>query len=140
MKEQTTRTPPKLRVLSAFLAVAMLLNLAAPLALAGSSTIGAACSVTSVFLYPEYVGRVDGENVSCIQGEVSYDHGLLTFHGDVTLTTVGVADLGTVPLVKALSEKNLRLVANGKVTGSTNSDGFDGAKEIVRGKYDLTNT
>ena len=76
MKEQTTRTPPKMRVLSAFLAVAMLLNLAAPLALAGSSTIGAACSVTSVFLYPEYVGRVDGENVSCIQGEVSYDHGL----------------------------------------------------------------
>ena len=43
-------------------------------------------------------------------------------------------------LVEALSEKNLRLVANGKVTGSTNSDGFDGAKEIVRGKYDLTNT
>ena len=41
MKEQTTRTPPKLRVLSAFLAVAMLLNLAAPLALASSSTIGA---------------------------------------------------------------------------------------------------
>lgn len=29
MKEQTTRTPPKLRILSAFLAVAMLLNLAA---------------------------------------------------------------------------------------------------------------
>ena len=27
MKEQTTRTPPKLRVLSAFLAVAMLLTL-----------------------------------------------------------------------------------------------------------------
>lgn len=26
------------------------------------------------------------------------------------------------------------------MTGSTNSDGFDGAKEIVRGKYDLTNT
>ena len=37
-------------------------------------------------------------------------------------------------------KKNLRLVANGKVTGSTNSDGFDGAKEIVKGKYDLTNT
>ena len=128
------------KFLAGVLSAALALNLAAPLALAGSSTIGAACSVTSVFLYPEYVGRVDGENVSCIQGEVSYDHGLLTFHGDVTLTTVGVADLGTVPLVKALSEKNLRLVANGKVTGSTNSDGFDGAKEIVRGKYDLTNT
>ena len=138
MKEQTTRTPPKLRILSAFLAVAMLLNLAAPLALAGSSTIGAACSVTSVFLYPEYVGRVDGENVSCIQGEVSYDHGLLTFHGDVTLTTVGVADLGTVPLVKALSEKNLRLVANGKVTGRTKGNGIEEAKEIAGGEYNLT--
>lgn len=128
------------KFLAGVLSAALALNLAAPLALAGSSTIGAACSVTSVFLYPEYVGRVDGENVSCIQGEVSYDHGLLTFHGDVTLTTVGVADFGTVPLVKALSEKNLRLVANGKVTGRTKSDGFDGAKEIVRGKYDLTNT
>lgn len=31
-------------------------------------------------------------------------------------------------------------MANGKVTGRTKSDGFDGAKEIVRGKYDLTNT
>ena len=110
----------------------------APLALAGSSTIGAACSVTSVFLYPEYVGRVDGENVSCIQGEVSYDHGLLTFHGDVTLTTVGVADFGTVPLVKALSEKNLRLVANGKVTGRTKGNGIEEAKEIAGGEYNLT--
>lgn len=120
------------------LSAALALNLAAPLALAGSSTIGAACSVTSVFLYPEYVGRVDGENVSCIQGEVSYDHGLLTFHGDVTLTTVGVADLGTVPLVKALSEKNLRLVANGKVTGRTKGNGIEEAKEIAGGEYDLT--
>ena len=85
-----------------------------------------------------YVGRVDGENVSCIQGEVSYDHGLLTFHGDVTLTTVGVADFGTVPLVKALSEKNLRLVANGKVTGRTKGNGIEEAKEIAGGEYDLT--
>lgn len=30
-------------------------------------------------------------------------------------------------------------MANGKVTGKTNSDGFDGAKEIVRGEYDLSN-
>ncbi len=65
------------------------------------------CSVTSVFLYPEYVGRVDGENVSCIQGEVSYDHGLLTFQGDVTLTTVELRIFGTVPLVEALSEKKI---------------------------------
>ena len=124
------------KFLAGVLSAALALNLAAPLALAD----GVACRVTKVFVYPDHVGRVNSVNVNCIQGEVSYDHGLLTFHGDVTLTTVGVADLGTVPLVKALSEKNLRLVANGKVTGSTNSDGFDGAKEIVRGKYDLTNT
>ena len=126
------------KFLAGVLSAALALNLAAPLALAGSSTIGAACSVTSVFLYPEYVGRVDGENVSCIQGEVSYDHGLLSFHGDVTLTTVGVADLGTVPLVKALSEKNLRLVANGKVTGRTKGNGIEEAKEIAGGEYNLT--
>ena len=126
------------KFLAGVLSAALALNLAAPLALAGSSTIGAACSVTSVFLYPEYVGRVDGENVSCIQGEVSYDHGLLTFHGDVTLTTVGPADTGTVPLVKALSEKNLRLVANGKVSGRTKGNGIEGAKEIAGGEYDLT--
>ena len=126
------------KFLAGVLSAALALNLAAPLALAGSSTIGAACSVTSVFLDPEYVGRVDGENVSCIQGEVSYDHGLLTFHGDVTLTTVGVADFGTVPLVKALSEKNLRLVANGKVTGRTKGNGIEEAKEIAGGEYDLT--
>ena len=126
------------KFLAGVLSAALALNLAAPLALAGSSTIGAACSVTSVFLYPEYVGRVDGENVSCIRGEVSYDHGLLTFHGDVTLTTVGVADLGTVPLVKALSEKNLRLVANGKVTGRTKGNGIEEAKEIAGGEYNLT--
>lgn len=126
------------KFLAGVLSAALALNLAAPLALAGSSTIGAACSVTSVFLYPEYVGRVDGENVSCIQGEVSYDYGLLTFHGDVTLTTVGVADFGTVPLVKALSEKNLRLVANGKVTGRTKGNGIEEAKEIAGGEYDLT--
>ena len=126
------------KFLAGVLSAALALNLAAPLALAGSSTIGAACRVTSVFLYPEYVGRVDGENVSCIQGEVSYDHGLLTFHGDVTLDTT--LDSENYSLVKALSEKNLRLVANGKVTGRTKSNGFDGAKEIVRGEYDLTNT
>ena len=126
------------KFLAGVLSAALALNLAAPLALAGSSTIGAACSVTSVFLYPEYVGRVDGENVSCIQGEVSYDHGLLSFHGDVTLTTVGVADLGTIPLIKAISEKNLRLVANGKVTGKAKGNGIEGAEEIDGGEYDLT--
>lgn len=126
------------KFLAGVLSAALALNLAAPLALAGSSTMGAACGVTNVLLYPEWNGPVDSKK--CIQGTVSYNRGLLTFDGDVTLTTVGVADFGTVPLVKALSEKNLRLVANGKVTGRTKGNGFDGAKEIVRGEYDLTNT
>lgn len=123
------------KFLAGVLSAALALNLAAPLALAD----GAACRVTSVFLYPEYVGRVDdNERVPYIQGEVSYDHGLLTFHGDVTLDTT--LDSENYSLVKALSEENLRLVANGKVTGRTKNNGFDGAKEIVRGEYDLTNT
>ena len=127
------------KFLAGVLSAALALNLAAPLALAGSPTIGAACRVTSVFLYPKYVGRVDdNERVPYIQGEVSYDHGLLTFHGDVTLDTT--LDSENYSLVKALSEENLRLVANGKVTGRTKSNGFDGAKEIVRGEYDLSNT
>lgn len=123
------------KFLAGVLSAALALNLAAPLALAD----GVACRVTSVFLYPKYVGRVDdNERVPYIQGEVSYDHGLLTFHGDVTLDTT--LDSENYSLVKALSEENLRLVANGKVTGRTKSNGFDGAKEIVRGEYDLTNT
>lgn len=124
------------KFLAGALSAALALNLAAPLALAGSSTMGAACGVTNVLLYPEWNGPVDSKK--CIQGTVSYNRGLLTFDGDVTLDTT--LDSENYSLVEALSEKNLRLVANGKVTGSTNSDGFDGAKEIVRGKYDLTNT
>lgn len=127
------------KFLAGVLSAALALNLVAPLALAGSPTIGAACRVTSVYLWPKYVGRVDdNERVPYIQGEVSYDHGLLTFHEDVTLDTT--LDSENYSLVKALSEENLRLVANGKVTGKTKSNGFDGAKEIVRGEYDLSNT
>lgn len=125
------------KFLAGVLSAALALNLAAPLALAGSSTIGAACRVTSVFLYPEYVGRVDdNERVPYIQGEVSYDHGLLTFHGNVTLDTT--LDSENYSLVKALSEENLRLVANGKVTGRTKGNGIEKAKEIAGGEYDLT--
>lgn len=124
------------KFLAGVLSAALALNLAAPLALAGSSTMGAACGVTNVLLYPEWNGPVDSKK--CIQGTVSYNRGLLTFDGDVTLDTT--SDPYNSSLVEALSEKNLRLVANGKVTGRTKSNGFDGAKEIVRGKYDLTNT
>ena len=94
--------------------------------------------MTSVFVYPGYVGPVNSENLNCIQGEVFYDHGLLTFNGDVTLTTVGPANLGTTPLVEAIGEKNLRLVANSKVVGYTKGNGIEGAKEIDGGEYDLT--
>ena len=125
------------KFLAGVLSAALALNLAAPLALAGSSTIGAACRVTSAYLWPRYVGRVDNERVPYIQGAVSYDHGLLTFDEDVTLDTT--LDSENYSLVKALKEENLRLVANGKVTGRTKSNGFDGAKEIVRGEYDLSN-
>lgn len=123
------------KFLAGVLSAALALNLAAPLALAGSSTMGAACGVTNVLLYPEWNGPVDSKK--CIQGTVSYNRGLLTFDGDVTLDTT--SDPYNSSLVEALSEKNLRLVANGKVTGRTKSNGFDGAKEIVRGEYDLTN-
>ena len=122
------------KFLAGVLSAALALNLAAPLALAD----GVACRVTKVFVEPEYVGRVNSVNVNCIQGEVSYDHGLLTFHGDVTLTTVGPANLGTTPLVEAIGEKNLRLVANSKVVGYTKGNGIEGAKEIDGGEYDLT--
>ena len=124
------------KFLAGVLSAALALNLAAPLALAGSSTMGAACGVTNVLLYPEWNGPVDSKK--CIQGTVSYNRGLLTFDGDVTLDTT--SDPYNSSLVEALSEKNLRLVANGKVTGRTKSNGFDGAKEIERGEYDLSNT
>ena len=43
------------KFLAGVLSAALVLNLAAPLALAGSPTIGAACRVTSVYLWPKYV-------------------------------------------------------------------------------------
>ena len=122
------------KFLAGVLSAALALNLAAPLALAD----GVACRVTKVFVYPDHVGRVNSVNVNCIQGEVSYNQGVLTFDGDVTLTTVGPADAGTISLIEALGEKNLRLVANGKVTGRTKGNGIEKAKEIAGGEYDLT--
>lgn len=122
------------KFLAGVLSAALALNLVAPLALAD----GVACRVTKVFVYPDHVGRVNSVNVNCIQGEVSYNQGVLTFDGDVTLTTVGPADTGTISLVEALGEKNLRLVANGKVTGRTKGNGIEKAKEIAGGEYDLT--
>ena len=115
------------KFLAGVLSAALALNLAAPLALAGSSTMGAACGVTNVLLYPEWNGPVDSKK--CIQGTVSYNRGLLTFDGDVTLDTT--LDSENYSLVKALSEENLRLVANGKVTGRTKSNGFDAEETLT---------
>lgn len=120
------------KFLAGVLSAALALNLAAPLALAD----GVACRVTKVFVYPDHVGRVNSVNVNCIQGEVSYNQGVLTFDGDVTLDTT--SDPYNSSLVEALSEKNLRLVANGKVTGRTKGNGIEEAKEIAGGEYDLT--
>ena len=120
------------KFLAGVLSAALALNLAAPLALAD----GVACRVTKVFVYPDHVGRVNSVNVNCIQGEVSYNQGVLTFDGDVTLDTT--LDSENYSLVKALSEENLRLVANGKVTGRTKGNGIEKAKEIAGGEYDLT--
>ena len=122
------------KFLAGVLSAALALNLAAPLALAGSSTMGAACGVTNVLLYPEWNGPVDSKK--CIQGTVSYNRGLLTFDGDVTLDTT--SDPYNSSLVEALSEKNLRLVANCKVTGRTKGNGIEEAKEIAGGEYNLT--
>ena len=120
------------KFLAGVLSAALALNLAAPLALAADSV---KCTVAGV----ELTGNVNSVSSGTkIMGQVSYLDNTLTFDGDVTLTTVGPADAGTVPLVKALSEKNLRLVANGKVTGKTKGNGIEEAKEIAGGEYDLT--
>lgn len=120
------------KFLAGVLSAALALNLAAPLALAADSV---KCTVAGV----ELSGNVNSVSSGTkIMGQVSYLDNTLTFDGEVTLTTVGPADTGTVPLVKALSEKNLRLVANGKVSGRTKGNGIEGAKEIAGGEYDLT--
>ena len=120
------------KFLAGVLSAALALNLAAPLALAADSV---KCTVAGVELSGN-VNQVPTE--TRITGAVSYLNNTLTFHGDVTLTTVGVADLGTIPLIKAISEENLILVANGKVTGKAKGNGIEGAEEIDGGEYDLT--
>ena len=120
------------KFLAGVLSAALVLNLAAPLALADSVK----CTVAGV----ELSGNVNSvPNEGTIAGQVSYLDNTLTFDGNVTLTTVGPANLGKIPLVKAAEGNDgLRLVANGKVTGKTKGNGIEGAKEIAGGEYDLT--
>ena len=120
------------KFLAGVLSAALALNLAAPLALADS--VG--CTVAGVELSGD---ENSVPNEGTIAGQVSYLDNTLTFDGDVTLTTVGVADLGKIPLVKAAEGNDgLRLVANGKVSGTTKGNGIEEAKEIAGGEYDLT--
>ena len=120
------------KFLAGVLSAALALNLAAPLALADS--VG--CTVAGVELSGD---ENSVPNEGTIAGQVSYLDNTLTFDGDVTLTTVGVADLGKIPLVKAAEGNDgLRLVANGKVSGTTKGNGIEGAKEIDGGEYDFT--
>mgnify|MGYP004599148145 CR=1 FL=1 len=120
------------KFLAGVLSAALALNLAAPLALADSVR----CTVAGVALTGD-VNQVPTE--TRIAGQVSYLNNTLTFDGDVTLTTVGVADLGKIPLVKAADGNDgLKLVANGKVTGRTKGNGIEGAEKIDGGEYDLT--
>ena len=120
------------KFLAGVLSAALALNLAAPLALADSVK----CTVAGVELSGDQNSVPNG---SAIDGQVSYLNNTLTFiSNEVTLSTLNKT--GVALVTAADGNDGLRLVANGKVTGSTNSDGFDGAKEIVRGKYDLTNT
>lgn len=121
------------KFLAGVLSAALALNLAAPLALAADSV---KCTVAG----EELTGNVNSVSSGTkIMGQVSYLDNTLTFHGDVTLTTVGPADSGTIPLVEAADGNNeLRLAANGKVTGGTKGNGIKGAKEIAGGEYDLT--
>ena len=121
------------KFLAGVLSAALALNLAAPLALAADSV---KCTVAGVELSGD---ENSVPNEGTIAGQVSYLDNTLTFDGDVTLTTVGVADLGKIPLVKAAEGNDgLRLVANGKVTGRTKGNGIEGAKEIDGGEYDFT--
>lgn len=121
------------KFLAGVLSAALALNLAAPLALAADSV---KCTVAGVELSGD---ENSVPNEGTIAGQVSYLDNTLTFDGNVTLTTVGPANLGKIPLVKAAEGNDgLRLVANGKVTGRTKGNGIEEAKEIAGGEYDLT--
>ena len=119
------------KFLAGVLSAALVLNLAAPLALADSGD----CTVAGRVLSGN-VGSVTGEY---IQGEVSYLNNTLTFKGNVKLDTQNSTT--AVPLIKASnSNTTLTVAANGTVEGWTKSSGFDRPKEITGKEYIFHNT
>lgn len=123
------------KFLAGVLSAALALNLAAPLALADS--VG--CTVVGVELSGDQNAFSSPPKIT---GEVSYLNNVLTFISDeVTLSTIatGVANPAT-PLVTAADGNNeLKLVANGKLIGNTDGNGFERPKEIDGGWYSLMN-
>ena len=123
------------KFLAGVLSAALALNIAAPLALADSG----GCTVVGVELTGD---RNAFSSPTKITGNVSYLDNTLTFiSNEVTLSTIatGVAN-PTTPLVTAANGNNgLKLVANGKLIGKTDGNGFEFPKEIAGGEYSLVN-
>ena len=119
------------KFLAGVLSAALVLNLAAPLALADSG----GCTVAGRVLS----GDVDSVTGEYIQGKVSYLSNTLTFDGDVKLDTR--SSTTSVPLIQTSnSNTTLTVAANGTVEGWTKSRGFDRPKEITGGTYIFHNT
>ncbi len=120
------------KFLAGVLSAALVLNLAAPLALADSADWH--CTVAG----RELSGNVDPVPGDYIRGNVSYLNNTLTFNGNVELDTTLASNLTT--LVTAADGNNgLKLVANGTVIGNTKGDGFERPNVIDGGKYSLMN-
>lgn len=122
------------KFLAGVLSAALALNLAAPLALADS--VG--CTVVGVELTGDRNAFSSGTKIT---GQVSYLDNTLTFiSNEVTLNTIATGVEDTTPLVTAADGNDgLRLVANGKVIGNTQGNGFERPKEIAGGEYSLMN-
>ncbi len=116
------------KFLAGVLSAALVLNLAAPLALAADSV---KCTVAGVELSGDQNSVPNG---SAIDGQVSYLNNTLTFiSNEVTLSTLNKTG---VALVTAADENDgLRLVANGRVIGHTKGNGFEFPIEIAGGEY-----
>ena len=115
------------KFLAGVLSAALALNLAAPLALADSVK----CTVAGVELSGDQNSVPNG---SAIDGQVSYLDNTLTFiSNEVTLSALNKT--GVALVTAAAGNNGLKLVANGRVIGHTNGNGFEFPIEIAGGEY-----